>query len=205
MVNNKRVVLIGGPPGAGKTTLGRALASRLGWVSITGDDLITAAVAITTPESHASLHRIRVLGHVDYFTNTPSAQQIAHAIAVQDDFWPAPERVIRSRVAADNPAVIDWWLFSPPKIAALGLPEVASFWLHIDESVLAERERSNTDWVAEFPQPGQMLDNFMGRSLWRNETVRSEAERHGFPVLSQPGTRSTEDLVEEVLAQLFDG
>ena len=47
-MGNAKVILIGGPPGAGKTTLGRAVAARLGVVSLTIDDLFLAAKAITT-------------------------------------------------------------------------------------------------------------------------------------------------------------
>ena len=38
-----RVLLIGGPPGAGKTTLARSVAGRLGFLSTTVDDLVTTA------------------------------------------------------------------------------------------------------------------------------------------------------------------
>jgi Zeta toxin len=42
-----KVILVGGCPGAGKTTLGRAIAARLGYASLTIDDLLGAARAIT--------------------------------------------------------------------------------------------------------------------------------------------------------------
>ncbi len=56
---NTKVFLIGGAPGAGKTTLGSALAARLGITSLSIDDLKTAALAITTPETHPKLHVMR--------------------------------------------------------------------------------------------------------------------------------------------------
>ena len=51
-----RVFLIGGAPGAGKTTLGVALAARVGASSVTIDDLMTVARMATTPETHPDLY-----------------------------------------------------------------------------------------------------------------------------------------------------
>lgn len=54
--SDTKVYLIGGPPGAGKSTLGLALGARLGVASISVDDLVIAAHAITIYETHPGLH-----------------------------------------------------------------------------------------------------------------------------------------------------
>ncbi|HIF73207.1 MAG TPA: hypothetical protein EYQ61_11720 [Dehalococcoidia bacterium] len=77
------VGLIGGAPGAGKTTLGRALGSRLEGISHTIDDLAVAAKAITTPETHPGLHvmtrAVTGMNSVDYFTASSVDKLIADA------------------------------------------------------------------------------------------------------------------------------
>ncbi len=189
-----KVVLIGGPPGAGKTTLGLTLAARLGFPSLTVDDLVVAVGAVTTEASHPALHQVRAVGFVDYFTRGPVAKLITDALTVEETMWPAVERVIASRIAHKGPIVMDWWLLSPARVKALANADVSSVWLHIDPTALEARERANTEFLADSPDPDTMLANFMHRSLWRNELVADQAADAGLPVLQITGRETPEDL-----------
>ena len=197
-MNAPKVLLIGGPPGAGKTTLGRAIASEMGYPSLTVDDIKLAVQAMTTVDTHPALHQAK--GHIDYFTAGPIEKLVSDAIALQDVLWPAVERVIRVHATVKEPIVIDWWLLSPPKVAALELENVTSIWLHIDSDVLEERERlNNSDYWSESADPEKMIDNFMYRSRWRNRLVCAQAKELGLSVIHQPGNRPVDELVQEVI------
>lgn len=198
MTDHARVVLIGGPPGAGKTTLARALATRLGYAHLTVDDLLVGVRALTTPQSHPPLH-LMPDGHLAYFTDSSPEALVADAIALEEASWPAVQRVITSHVRSAVPIVIDWWLLSPRRMAALDERDVAALWLRIDPDALWDRERSNTDWMAGSHDPSRMLENFMHRSLWRNDHDATEAAAVGFPVLHLDGTEPTDALVDQVL------
>ena len=153
------VFLIGGAPGVGKTTLGRALATRVDATSLTADDLLTAAKAVTTPKSHPGLHVMTVVNSIEYFT-TSSVEQLAVDATVQHEAtWPAIETVIRKRAAWGHPIVIDGWFLRPTKVAELDLDGVISFWLIADPVVLEERERKNIEFFGRSPNPEQMLQN----------------------------------------------
>lgn len=194
-----RVVLIGGPPGAGKTTLARSVAARLGFLSTTVDDIVTAARQLTDAASQPDLHRSGGAGPVDYFTTGPPERLVADAVALQEVMWPVLADLIRRHLTDKGPIVLDWWLFHPDRVVELSSPAVGSVWLHIDPVALDQRERSLTDFRAGASDPETMHANFMHRSLWRNELVRARATALGLPLVHQPGARSVEDLTDEVL------
>lgn len=123
------VFLVGGAPGAGKTTLGSALAARLGITSLSIDDLVIAAQAVTTPETHPGLHVMRKVPHLEYFTNSSVDQLKADATLQQEATWPFIERVVRRHAMWGPSIVIDGWYLRPCRVAQLKLRNVWSGWI----------------------------------------------------------------------------
>jgi 2-phosphoglycerate kinase len=197
-----RVVLIGGPPGAGKSTLGRALAARLEAKSVTVDDLMSAARAVTTPESHPGLHVMARTPFAEYFTEGPVERLIADAETQSEAVWPIIEKVARDHARWGPPLVLDGWTLRPGRVSALGLSEVRSLWLAIDPAVLEARERENTGFTSTSSDPERMHRNFMGRSLWANTHIREQATAQSLPVLFQDGAQSVEALCDAAMPYL---
>ncbi len=198
-MDDLRVLLIGGPSGAGKTTLARSVAARLGFLSTTVDDLVTTARLVTDPEAQPDFHRMGGVGWLEYFTTGPPERLVADAIALEQAMWPILMRLIDRREADKAPIVMDWWLFNPDLVAEVSDVVIQSVWLHIDPVVLDRRERSLTEFREGSSDPERMHANFMHRSLWRNELIRERATALDLPLVRQTGERSVEELTSEVL------
>lgn len=189
-----KVILIGGAPGTGKTTLGSALAARFGVTSLTIDDLLTAAQAVTSPESHPGLHIMRGMAYQEYFTNNPVEYLIADAILQHETAWRLVEPVIRKHATWAPAIVIDGWHLRPYKVDQLGFDNVRSAWIVADESVLEERIRNDGEWLRSSRDPEKMVVNFLARSLWFNALIKKQAAALQMTILLQDGKRSAEEL-----------
>lgn len=134
-----------------------------------------------------------------YFTGTEPDTMVTHAVAQHRALWPAVERIVRKRVRNNVPAVIDGWHLMPDLIAGADFGRTRAVWIDVDAQVLREREMAVWDFYATSPDPEQMFERFLSRSLMWNDRMRSAAIEFGFHVVRQDGSRPVEDLVGEVL------
>lgn len=200
-----KVFLIGGAPGAGKTTLGRALAARLGIASVTVDDLMTVAQAVTRPETHPDLHVMRKVSHLEYFTDSSVEQLKVDADVQHEASWLFIQRLILKYASSGSSGiVIDGWHLRPDRVAELNVSGVWAGWLVVSPSVLIERERGNVAWLQGSSDPEGMLENFLARSLWFNALIQQQASALGMRVLFQDGGSSVDDLCSLILEELND-
>jgi len=194
------VFLIGGAPGVGKTTLGSTLAGQLGITSLSVDDLMTAAQAVTTPETHPKFHVMRNIPYPDYYTRSSLEQLKADATAQHEAVWPMVKQVILKHANGDSAIVIDGWHLRPNWVVDLGLYNVQSDWIVASPSVLIKRESENTGWMKDSPDQKQMLENFLARSLWYNNLIDTQATALGMNILRQTGETTVEELCKMCLA-----
>jgi 2-phosphoglycerate kinase len=203
-VSPPRIVIVGGAPGAGKTALGNALALRLGVASLSMDDLYSAAVAVTTSESHPALHCMRRRPALEYYTNSSVEALIEDAVAQHAALWPAIVAVIQQHSTYAPPIVLDGWFVTPRQIADLGLTSVVALWIVVAPAELERRERQS-GFTEGSANPERMLVNFLARSLWHNDRVDAEAQLLGQHRLLQDGALSVEDLCNEALERMGTG
>lgn len=199
-MSNPGVFLIGGPPGAGKTTLGCALAARIGGSSVTIDDLMTVAQTATTRESHPDLYLMPDGAYLEYFTNSSLETMQAGAERQHAAVWPFVTGLIEKHFGwTTRPIVIDGWHLRPHRVAKLNNDAIHACWIHIAPEVLEARERKNVDFLEGSSDSERMFQNFLARSLWFNDLMRAEATRFGMTVLTQDGAQSVDELCSAVL------
>lgn len=198
---NTKVFLIGGAPGAGKSTLGLALGARLGIASLSVDDFMRAAQAITTPETHPGLHVMRRVPSTEYFTDSSVDQLKSDATAQHEATWPLVERVVRLHARGESAIVIDGWHMRPRMVAQLELDNVWSGWIVSSDSVFEERGIKSAEWVRKSSNPERLHENLLARSLWYNDLIRQQATELGMNILPQPGETTVDELVQMVLSE----
>ena len=198
-ISTATVFLIGGPPGGGKTTLAQHLGRYLDLATLTIDDLRTAILGVTTKETHPDLHRVGLPNHIEYFMNTAPDQMIEDALAQHRALWPANQRVIQKRSRSGSGFVIDGWHLLPSEVSRLNYGNIHPVWLDVDPDILEARERAIWDYYARSPEPERMFDNFLRRSVLWNDLVCAQARDLGLRVITQDGTKTPDDLCDEVL------
>jgi 2-phosphoglycerate kinase len=191
-----KVILIGGAPMTGKSTLGRALAARLGYGCLSTDDLGQAINALTTTESHPALHEVDGADYREYCITRSVPELIADAERRHAALWPAIAAVITAHAAWwDDPTLIEGWALYPARVAGLGLPDVASVWLVADDEALEARLRAATDFISGVSDEQTLIRNFLARSRWQNARISREAAEAGLPAITVSGQTETADIV----------
>lgn len=154
---------------------------------------------MTTSETHPDLHRVGMPDHVEYFTNTDPDQMINDALSQHRALWPAIRAVIRKHARWGPGIVIDGWHLLPEKVAELDTSNIVAIWLNVDHAILEEREKAIWDFYATSNNPERMFSNFLARSTRWNDLVRDQARALGLRVLHQDGTKSPDDLCDEMI------
>ena len=73
------MILIGGPPMIGETTIARRLAARLDYGPMSTDGLGQSIRAVTTPDSHPNLHLMSGIDHREYYVSRSTERLIQDA------------------------------------------------------------------------------------------------------------------------------
>jgi 2-phosphoglycerate kinase len=134
-----RVILIGGAPMSGKTTVAHMLAATLGYGCLSTDDLGAAIRAVTSKDSHPHLHPMDGYDYREYYVARSPAELIADAGLERRALWPAVQSVISAHCEWGAPIVIEGWSLWPEWVIQLRSPSVRSLWFVAHEPTLQER------------------------------------------------------------------
>jgi 2-phosphoglycerate kinase len=197
-----RVILIGGAPMAGKTTVARLLAATLGYGCLSTDDLGEAIRAVTTKDSHPHLHPMDGYDYREYYiTRSPDAL-IADISLEHRALWPAVQSVIRTHATWGEPIVIEGWSLWPERVIQLRLPSVRSLWFIAHEKTLHERMSKAGELYGGASDEEAMRGHYLARSFWYNARLKEAVNKFALTSIDLPPRAPVQAIVEMCLEQL---
>jgi 2-phosphoglycerate kinase len=189
------VVLIGGAPQCGKSTVARRLAAKLGHDLLATDDLGVAARALTSSQSHPDLHAMFRGDYREYYVRHTPDELWRDALRSHKALWPGIQRIVLNRLEWGHPCVVEGWALLPDLIQALPAEGMAAFWLVVDQEILAARVRADESFHAGASDPERMVQNFLERSRRYNQHLLASQGRTAGRVLRVAAGQTPDDIV----------
>jgi len=197
-----RVILIGGAPMAGKTTVAYRLAATLGYGCLSTDDLGEALRAVTTKDSHPHLHPMEGYDYREYYVTRPLEALIADVSLEHQAMWPAIQRVIHKHATWGAPIVIEGWSLWPEWVIQLRLPSVRALWLVAHEETLRDRMGKARAFYGGASDEEAMRQQYLARSFWYNARLKEAVNTFALTSIELPPRAPVHAIVEMCLEQL---
>lgn len=174
-----KVLIIGGPPMIGKSSVARLIASELGYGCISTDDIGLAIKSVTTTETHPRSHAMDGIDYRDYYVEKSVDELLADGMGMHDEMWPGIEAGIRAHADWSFPVVYEGWAMWPERVAALNLDNVASVWLTANEEILESRVRGAERFYAGASDAEMLIQKVLPRNIEYNRRMMEAVQRLG--------------------------
>jgi 2-phosphoglycerate kinase len=191
-----KVVLIGGPPFVGKSSVACYVAGRLGYGCICTDDIAKAIRAVTTVQTHPGIHAMDDADYQDYFTRTSVEALIEHSRRSQEIIWPGLEKIIRTHAACGDPLVMEGYALWPAQVMAADFSSTRAVWLTCDDQLLEARIRTQTSFYRGALDEEALIANILSRSNIYNELMIKSAVACGATLISVKVSHTVEDVAD---------
>ena len=188
-----KVIYVGGAPMLGKTTVARILACRLGYSSISTDDIGVAINAVLKTERQSIDYR-------EYYITNTIEQLIRDTNAQHAALWPALQQLFQNHEAWGRPVVIEGWALRPSYVHTLA-GDISGLFLVADEALIEKRVRSS-DFSQGASNVALMIERYCERSFWYDAYLREEVARLGLKSLLISDGMLPEEIAEVSLKLL---
>jgi 2-phosphoglycerate kinase len=197
-----RVILIGGAPMAGKTTVAHRLAAILGYGCLSTDDLGEAIRAVTAKDSHPHLHPMAGYDYREYYVTRSPDALIADISLEHHAMWPAVQSVIHKHATWGTPLVMEGWSLWPEWVTQLRLPSVRSLWFVAQEETLRERLVQAVEFYSGASDEAAMVRHYLARSFWYNARLKEAVKQFALTSIELPLRAPIHAIIAMCLEQL---
>ena len=193
-----RVVLIGGTSNVGKSTVGRAVAERLGFAYRSTDLLARhPGRPWRTPEREVPAHV------AEHYASLTVDELITSVLAHYERLWPRIRTLIAAHAAQDGTdegLVLEGSALWPVRVAGLDVPHTAAVWLTADEPVLHARVHASGRYEEATDEERALMDSFLARTERYQSLLVEALNELGLDRIDAGAGRSVAAVVDSVLA-----
>ena len=132
MIKNVKIILIGGSPMSGKSTLARKIACKYAMGNISTDDIGEIL------QINWDINPMKEFNYQDYYTKKQIKDLTEEAYEYHKNMVPAILKLIEIHSTWGNPAVIEGWALYPNMVKGLE-KGIKKLWLISDEALLRKR------------------------------------------------------------------
>ncbi len=176
------VILIGGSPMSGKSTLASSLASLLSFPCIPTDDLGTMAQAMVTKETHPEFfYKSDDESFETYYSQTEPEVLFDDIYNFHMKLWPGVHNVIKAHANWSGPAIVEGYSLYPEQVNGLKEDKLKAFWLICEPEVFAKRFEARNE--NSFFNNKKMRENFILRSQLHNNFISEQAIKYNMKTI----------------------
>ena len=185
-----RIVLIGGTSHAGKSTLARGIAARLGVEARSTDKMGRhPGRPWPTPAWDVPPHVVQ------HYLTLSDVELLESNLAHYRAMWPSIVALLAER--ADTGLVLEGSGVWPESVATLAQDDVAAVWLTASDAFLTARIETESGYANADAQSRRLIERFIARTLLYNARMMDAVRRLSLPWVDVE--RASGSLVDDVM------
>jgi len=192
----QKVILVGGSPRVGKSTVGALLSAKLGFPCLSTDDIGEVLQTV------CDINPMRGYEYPEYYARREKQQLIDDIAAYHRKLEPAIARLVEIHSSWGDPLILEGWALYPELVRRLENDQVFSVWLIAQEGLLAQRVRTSTSFYALAKEPEKVIENYLHRSLWHNQKLLAQCKAQNRNYILVGENTAAEETAEKILAML---
>jgi 2-phosphoglycerate kinase len=173
-----RCILIGGTSNAGKTSVAKHIASRIGWTHVSTDSLARHPGRPWKARSESVPEHV-----VEHYSTLDTDELIKSVLTHYRNIWPLAEALIEKHAqgAAAGGLVLEGSALWPELVASLYQPSAAAIWLTATDDLLKARIYHESQYEQSDSPAKALIDKFVGRTHSFNAAMMEDLRRLGLP------------------------
>ncbi|TDX42953.1 hypothetical protein [Orenia marismortui] len=198
MANNVKVILIGGSPMIGKTTLATELALKYRYNCISTDDIGEIVQTII------DINPMKDFDYREYYIKNSVEKLIKETLKYHKEIWKPIKHLIEIHSEWSNPIIIEGWALYPKLLRNIDKSNIKCLWLIAGENVLEKRILDKKEFYKGASNKEKMISNYLKRSKWHNKKIYDEVVELDDDYIMIDKDLTKEELVDKAM-QLLSG